>query len=202
MKTLLCYEDGYITAMFGIGLSYGLTSNMSVSEFRSCKDKALLERLQKIALMLSKEGGGEDKFLRQMIVCLDISAPRYWWTQMDTYKVGTVAQSESTMHTIAKQEFSRQNFSISANSSELDFVIDKLNELKAAGKFAEMIKLLPQSFIQRRIWTANYAVLKNIFEKRATHKLLEWHVFIQSVRRQIAHPEFLPCKTQSTGLNK
>lgn len=191
MNVLLIHETGYISALFGIGLSYGLTSGMSIVELSRPAARSLLLKLENIATKLSKEHGGEDKFLRQLLVTFDITAPRYWWTEMDTYKVGTVAQSESTMHTILKRPITIADFAVDNPDSNMDYFIEVLNQLREAKKFRELIQMLPQSYMQRRIWTANYAVLKNIYEKRANHKLSEWRYFIEKSKEQILYPRFL-----------
>lgn len=196
MRVTLCYETGYAAALLGIGLSYGLTSNMSYKAFRSAEYAALRTQLHDRAIKLSKQDGGEDKFLRQMLVCFDITAPRFWWIEMDTYKVGTTTQSESTMHTIMKRELERSDFEIALADASLDGVIKDLNDRRETRDFRKVVQHLPQSYRQRRIWTANYAVLKNIFNKRFDHKLREWHTFMDAVRSIIMYPEFLPCKTQ------
>lgn len=191
MNVKLIHETGYISALFGIGLSFGLTSGMSIVELSQPPARSLLLKLENRAIQLSKEHGGEDKFLRQLFVTFDITAPRYWWTEMDTYKVGTVAQSESTMHTILKRPITLADFAIDSPDSNIGYFIEVLNQLREAKKFRELIQMLPQSYMQRRIWTANYAVLKNIYEKRATHKLKEWRYFIETSREQILYPRFL-----------
>lgn len=191
MNVKLIHETGYISALFGIGLSFGLTSGMSIVELSQAPARGLLLKLENIALKLSKEHGGEDKFLRQLLVTFDITAPRYWWTEMDTYKVGTVAQSESTMHTILKRPITLADFAIDSPDSNIGYFIEVLNQLREAKKFRELIQMLPQSYMQRRIWSANYAVLKNIYEKRANHKLSEWRYFIETTKEQILYPRFL-----------
>lgn len=191
MNVKLIHETGYISALFGIGLSFGLTSGMSIVELSQPPARGLLLKLENRAIKLSKENGGEDKFLRQLFVTFDITAPRYWWTEMDTYKVGTVAQSESTMHTILKRPITLADFAIDSPDSNIGYFIEVLNQLREAKKFRELIQMLPQSYMQRRIWSANYAVLKNIYKQRATHKLSEWRYFIETSREQILYPRFL-----------
>lgn len=196
MRVDLCYDTGYMTALLGLGLSYGITSGVSYEDILEDYMLSKREKLYDIAVKLAQKDGGEDKFLRQIVVCLDITAPRYWWTQMDTYKVGTTAQSESTMHTIMKKKFSREDFAIPPDDTFFDNIIASLNALREKQDFHSIVAILPQSYLQRRIWTANYAVLKNIFLQRADHKLAEWQEFIAAVRKQVEYPEFLPCKTQ------
>jgi len=136
---------------------------------------------------LASSGGDHRKFLRQIFVSVDITAPLYWWKEYDTYKVGTVANSCSTMHKIHAKEFSREDFSCERMSEEalacLDQVIAVLEkqrvrfvETKERAYWDDMIQLLPTSFNQMRTCTLNYENLINIYYARRNHKLPEWHV--------------------------
>ena len=136
---------------------------------------------------LASSGGDHRKFLRQIFVSVDITAPLYWWKEYDTYKVGTVANSCSTMHKIHAKEFSREDFSCERMSEEalacLDQVIAVLEkqrvrfvETKERAYWDDMIQLLPTSFNQMRTCTMNYENLINIYYARRNHKLPEWHV--------------------------
>lgn len=139
-----------------------------------------------LASRLAKAGSDHRKFLRQVFVTMDITAPLYWWKEFDTYKVGTVANSTSTMHKIQAKEFSREDFSVDRLSSDALAVMDSLikyleeervkyNETKGKEHWHNMIQLLPSSFNQMRTVTMNYEVLINIYYARKTHKLAEWH---------------------------
>lgn len=151
---------------------------------------------------LRKAGTDHRKFMRMITVYLDITAPLYWWKEFDTYKVGTVANSCSTMHTIAAKEFTLEDFSceylIKESIGELQNVINKLNYFR--DKFInwkksdffidndqqlvdrkviwwQMIQLLPSSYNQKRTVMLNYEVLANIYQSRKDHKLDCWHTF-------------------------
>ena len=126
------------------------------------------------------------------MVSMDITAPLYWWKEFDTYKVGTVANSTSTMHKIQAKEFSRADFSCDRMSEDclavLDSVIDyleservKFNETKDRSHWHNMIQLLPSSFNQMRTVTLNYEVLINIYYARHTPKLAEWHTLCDAI---------------------
>ena len=145
-------------------------------------------------LMMALRNAGTDhrKFMRMIIVYLDITAPLYWWKEFDTYKVGTVANSCSTMHKIADKRFEREDFSIEhlENCDEqhwmvcMDNVISSLNvarekylETKDKKYWWQMIQLLPSSYNQRRTVMLNYEVLANMYKSRRNHKLDEWHTF-------------------------
>ncbi len=126
-----------------------------------------------LARKLAVAGSDHRKYLRQIIVSMDITAPLYWWKEFDTYKVGTVANSTSTMHKIQAKEFSRDDFSHDRLTEEalavLDNLIDylegervKFNETKDKDAWHNMIQLLPSSFNQMRTVSMNYEVLINI----------------------------------------
>ena len=140
-----------------------------------------------LAKRLAHAGSDHRKFLRQIFVSVDITAPLYWWKEFDTYKVGTVANSTSTMHKIHAKAFERDDFSCDrldeGGLSALDaiiaylecerekFVADKANKQA----WHNMIQLLPSSYNQMRTVTMNYENLINIYYARRSHKLAEWH---------------------------
>ena len=144
-------------------------------------------------LMTRLRNAGTDhrKFMRMITVYLDITAPLYWWKEFDTYKVGTVANSCSTMHKIAAKEFTLEDFSCEhlENSwlAHLKETIRLLNEARDAYHWCntdakkewwwQMIQLLPSSYNQKRTVMLNYEVLANIYKSRRNHKLDEWHTF-------------------------
>lgn len=144
---------------------------------------------QKLMTALRNAGTDHRKFMRMITVYVDISAPLYWWKEFDTYKVGTVANSCSTMHKIAYKRFEREDFSIEhlENRDEqhwmvcMDNVISSLNvarekylETKDKKYWWQMIQLLPSSYNQKRTVMLNYEVLANIYKSRKNHKLDEW----------------------------
>lgn len=143
---------------------------------------------------LVQAGSDHSKFMRMINVTLDVTAPMYWWKEMDTYKVGTVRNSCSTMHKVHAKEFELDDFShehlISSNANEdamgcLYRIIDVLNYFrlmyinhdKYKDYWWQMIQLLPSSYNQRATLQLNYAVLRNIYHSRKNHKLDEWHDF-------------------------
>ncbi len=139
-----------------------------------------------LARRLARAGSDHRKFLRQIFVSVDITAPLYWWKEFDTYKVGTVANSCSTMHKIHSKEFSREDFSCDRLTPEaldaLDALIafleaerQKFVETKDKAPWHNMIQLLPSSFNQMRTVTLNYENLISIYYARKSHKLPEWH---------------------------
>ena len=140
-----------------------------------------------LAKRLAHAGSDHRKFLRQIFVSVDITAPLYWWKEFDTYKVGTVANSTSTMHKIHVKAFERDDFShdrldegglaaldaliVYLEAERLKFVADKADKQA----WHNMIQLLPSSYNQMRTVTMNYENLINIYYARRTHKLAEWH---------------------------
>ncbi len=137
---------------------------------------------------LAAAGNDHRKFLRMVFVSVDITAPLYWWKEYDTYKVGTVANSTSTMHKIHSKPFSRENFSCDRMSGSalscLDSIIGVLEEArlnfvetKEKAYWDDMIQLLPTSYNQTRTCTMNYENLINMYYARKNHKLPEWHEF-------------------------
>lgn len=141
-----------------------------------------------LAVRLRKAGSDHRKFIRQIFVSVDITAPLYWWKEYDTYKVATVANSTSTMHKIHSKAFEREDFSVDHMTETtlefMDTIIEKLEEIrlryletKSKADWYDMIQLLPSSYNQMRTCTFNYETLVNIYYARRNHKLAEWHTF-------------------------
>ena len=141
-----------------------------------------------LAERLARAGTDHRKYLRMIFVSVDVNAPLYWWKEYDTYKVGTVANSTSTMHKIHAKPFSRADFSCERMSPDalacLDQVIATLEnarlkfvETKDTAYWHDMIQLLPTSYNQMRTTTLNYETLVNIYYARRHHKLPEWHTY-------------------------
>ena len=168
--------------VFGLGEDY--YTDMCIGS----NDLSLMKKL-------CKAGTDHRKFMRMITVYVDVTAPLYWWKEYDTYKVGTVANSCSTMHKIHEKEFTLEDFSYEHLFNEyerhtrddcdylltLEMVIDQLNDarqefLKTKDKkyWWQMIQLLPSSYNQKRTVMLNYEVLANIYKSRKAHKLDEW----------------------------
>lgn len=157
-----------------------------------------------LAQKLIGAGAEHAKFLRQIFVSVDISAPIYWWKEMDTYKVGTVANSTSTMHKLTSKPITLDSFETDDYDKHLiiynddtdeyfnhwhleryvERLVEQLEDLRQMylntndiKYWKELIRWLPESYIQTRTWTANYAVLRNIYNQRKNHKLKEWLQF-------------------------
>ena len=151
------------------------------------------ENDHKLMTSLAKGGAVHAKYRRMIPVYLTINAPFYWWKEFETYKVGTVANSCSTMHKIHSKEFTLGDFScehLNRNSMRLlEITVETLNmerENYLATKDKEywwqMIQLLPTSYNQKRTVLLNYEVLVNIYQSRKNHKLDEWHTFCDWIR--------------------
>lgn len=154
----------------------------------------------KLAKQLATAGSDHGKFLRMIIFSCDITAPLYWHKEADTYKVGTVRNSCSTMHKITEKEFTVDDFSVEHldhfSLTQLKYIIGRLNAnrseylcwdpkdetaLPKKDYWWQLIQLLPSSYNQRATWTANYEVLRNIYHTRKNHKLDEWHAFCDMI---------------------
>lgn len=162
------------------------------NEFIGSNDLDLMTRLR-------NAGIDHRKFMRMIIVYMDITAPLYWWKEFDTYKVGTVANSCSTMHKIAEKEFNVDDFSyehlisdepipgrVYSPKSMLEATVNNLNmfrklylETNDKKYWWQMIQLLPSSYNQKRTVMINYEVLANMYKSRKNHKLDEWRTFCQ-----------------------
>ena len=132
-------------------------------------------------------GADHSKFMRMLIVSMDITAPLYWWKEFDTYKVGVVRNSCSTMHKIHNKEFTTSDFSCDSPEN-IQCVIDACEELRKIylntndkKYWRALIQLLPESYNQKATVMLNYQVLRNMYHARKNHKLTEWHVFCRAI---------------------
>lgn len=147
-----------------------------------------------LAKRLAVAGSDHRKYLRQIFVSLDITAPLYWWKEFDTYKVGTVANSTSTMHKIQAKQFERDDFSCDRMDEGTLVLLDKIIEHLESERLEflkdttqrqhwhNMIQLLPSSYNQMRTVTLNYENLIGIYYARRSHKLPEWHTFCEWIK--------------------
>lgn len=158
-----------------------------------------------LAVRLRKAGSDHRKFIRQIFVSVDITAPLYWWKEYDTYKVATVANSTSTMHKIHSKPFEREDFSCDHMTGEtlafMDTVIKRLEkirleymETKDKAAWYDMIQLLPSSYNQMRTCSFNYETLVNIYYARRSHKLEEWHTFCDWIKTLPYAKELIICE--------
>ena len=154
----------------------------------------------KLLKNLTIAGPEHRKWNRMVTVTMDITAPLYWWKEYDTYKVGTVANSCSTMHKIQAKRFEKSDFStehMEGCTMVMDFIITELNlnrtlfnKTKNKQYWWNMIQLLPTSYNQKRTVHLNYEVLGTIYHQRRHHKLDEWHVFCDTIKT-LPYSEFI-----------
>lgn len=161
-----------------------------------------------LAQRLIAAGPEHRKFMRQIFVSMDITAPIYWWKEMDTYKLGTTANSTSTMHKLTSKPITLdcfeiddynsvifddnadpfdQKIDIDAHITEeiipfLEFLREKYNDTKDKAYWKELVRWLPMGWLQTRTWTCNYENLYSIVRQRENHKLTEWHTFVDTIK--------------------
>jgi len=160
-----------------------------------------------LAQRMIRAGNSDRKFLRQIMVSVDITAPLYWWKEFDTYKVGTVANSTSTMHKLSSTPITKECFEMDDFNedmmmyendpytpdtymsefwdmfiNDLEHLREKYNETKDKRYWKELIRLLPESWLQTRTVTLNYEILRNIYSQRKNHRLTEWHQFCDWIK--------------------
>ena len=205
IKTECLEVWGFQHAIRGMRNSY---NSMDKSDSKFTHNSTIIGE-NDLALMkrLYKAGQSHRKWARQVMVSMDITAPLYWWKQFDTYKVGTTANSESTMHTIMSKEFDMSDFSFDSakqvmTQEYLEQIILVLNELRDCyvnfddyikhgaivkdipkdSVFKTLIELLPSGFLQTRTVTLSYENIFAIIEQRSHHKLSEWQDFISDLK--------------------
>ena len=164
-----------------------------------------------LARRLCAAGSDHRKFIRQIFVSVDITAPIYWWKEYDTYKVATVANSTSTMHKIHSRPFALADFSTDHMTPEtlafMDLVIERLEQIRLKfmeeGKKKEdwydMIQLLPSSYNQMRTCTMNYETLVNIYHARKNHKLEEWRQMCRWILELPYGKELIAAEQEAEG---
>lgn len=156
----------------------------------------------KLMKQLVSAGSDHSKFMRFINVTCDITAPLYWWSEFDTYKVGTVRNSCSKMHTLHKRDLTMDDFSTDQLYDDeryaLEDMISRINcnrqcfmDTRIKQDWWQMIQLLPQSFNQRATVQMNYAVLRNIYHARKSHKLNEWHDFCTWIKSDLPYSELI-----------
>lgn len=162
-----------------------------------------------LAQKLIQAGAEHAKFMRQIFVSVDITAPIFWWKEMDTYKVGTAANSTSTMHKLIAKPITIDSFDFTLDNNltlisgkvfdgDYELIVnDAINNIISTCEdlrqkyiatnderyWRALIEILPQSYLQTRTWTANYAVLRNIYFQRKNHKLKEWSLFCDWIKK-------------------
>ena len=169
----------------------------------------------KLAQRMIGAGTDESKFMRQIFVSIDITAPLYWWKEADTYKIATVSNSCSTMHKITSSEITEENYSFDPEPdkpltdlptddyvrildiknravADVEWLRKKYNETKDKRYWRLLIQINPDGWIQKRTWTGNYQNLRNMYFARKNHKLIEWIQFCQIIE-QLPYSKELIC---------
>lgn len=162
-------------------------------------DESLMRRL------IGQGSSDHRKFMRMLTIYCDVTAPLYWWKEASTYRVGTVTNSCSTMHTIMRDKFTEDMFSWERVNGDPEWKADVIHDLnhtrdwyldaltggeegEAEGIWYSLIQKLPSSWNQRRTWMLNYEVMANIYRARRHHKLDEWHQFIDAMVDELPYP--------------
>lgn len=181
-------------AVWGIRYSYASKGDtvpiyvMTPEKYRLLDHCELGSKDLQLVKSLIKAGPSHRKFMRQILVSTNIIAPRYWWMQFDTYKVGVTSNSESTMHTLMKRPLELSDFAFVEDEAGTEQQIVALCEkVRESGDFERLITLLPQSYIQKRLVTMNYEVIKAICEQRRGHKVKEWAYFIKWAEEELPY---------------
>lgn len=169
----------------------------------------------KLAQRMIGAGTDESKFMRQIFVSMDITAPLYWWKEADTYKIATVSNSCSTMHKITSSEITEENYSFDPEPdkpltdlptndyvrildiknhavADVEWLRKKYNETKDKRYWRLLIQINPDGWLQKRTWTGNYQNLRNMYFARKNHKLIEWRQFCQIIE-QLPYSKELIC---------
>jgi hypothetical protein len=178
MKIKIIKESGYDEAILGLSLSKGTS----------------IERAKEVAKILCSKDGGHNKLLESIYIWLDVTAPRYWWQEADTYRLST-KQSESTMYTIQKNFLTQEDFQSPINGETLlwiNYLIHKYNRSKNTEDLVRLKNELPEGFLQRRIWVMSYKTLRNIILQRISHRLPLWKEFCSYITQNVEHSELLP----------
>lgn len=176
---------GLPEALWGMGLSHGVTHFYSPSKPLNQEDvKPIADRLKTVARRLAPQDGGHNKFLECIVVWLAVRAPRYWWQEFDTYRVGVTRVSASTMHTLTRRHVTPDDFE--TGGGDMPITQDDLESINRAidDKDLRLAKrLLPESFLQDRLVCLNYKALRNIVHQRHNHRLIEWSLFVDTMRK-------------------
>ena len=171
LKINILREAGYEEALLGLSLSY---------ERELCT-------MPDVARRLAPVNGGHNKFLESIAVWIDMTMPRHFWQEFDTYRAGVSKQSSSTMHTLVRKPIEQQDF-YQPIPHEL---LVELNRLVSDKDLLGVKNLLPEGYLQRRIVCTNYKTLRNIISQRYNHRNTGWLEFCATMLAQLEHPEFI-----------
>lgn len=184
MEVKVLHEAGYEFACRGMAYSYKDRA-LNPDEWWAGQQEKAYKRLK----ILAHRDGGHNKALESIAVWIDVEACRAWWSEADTYRVGTTKQSESTMHTLSKRRPTHNDFELDTDP-EMVFAFQRVWD-RAKGDINVLKMNLPEGFLQRRIICTNYKTLRNILWQREGHRLKWWGVFRDAVLAQVQHPDLL-----------
>lgn len=192
MEVNIIEITGKTTALLGLGLSYGITSDLDILDFNHYTNDSIYAKSLNIANNLAHKQGGHNKFLESINISLDIKAPRYWWSEFDTYRVGITKQSESTIHTLTKRKLTQKDFEYGLPLPMLNCLNEEIDRYKCTEHqeekehhFRTLKAFLPESYLQRRIVVLNAKTLQNIIAQRINHRLPEWKQFCDTLRNSL-----------------
>ena len=166
-------EYGFDFAMLGLSLSF----------------KSDPARMPARALLLAGKDKGHNKFLESIQVWIDLKAPRFFWQEFDTYRVGISKQSEATMHTLLQRPLTQEDFEYPIETDYLRFLNNRIQS--GDTPIAILKSDLPEGFLQRRVVNLNYKVIRHIILQRSEHKLPQWRKFCSFMLENLNHSEFL-----------
>jgi hypothetical protein len=185
MKIKILEENGFETALLGLSLN----------------KKQNVYNMDKVAMKLGKVDGGHNKFTESITVVLDLSLPRFMWSEFDTYRIGITKQSESTMHTLENEVLTQDCFEYPIYEPYLKYLNSDLSKNrkenvvnKKTPFIAEFKNALPDGFIQRRIITTNYKTLRNIILQRQYHKLPQWKEICSYLKENLKYVDYIGVK--------
>jgi hypothetical protein len=187
MKITKLNEAGYNEALLGLSLSF-YDHQIPLADFWTPERQA---RAAKRAEALAFRGGGHNKFLASMFTWWLISAPRFLWSEYDTYKVATTANSSSTMHTLDKRLVTAEDFESGTSQILVDGFNSEIRRHWASPDISRLKCNLPEGWLQERQVCVNYMTLQNILSQRAKHRLPQWQTFCNAILAQVEHPELL-----------
>lgn len=201
MKVILLSRTGFNEALLGIYLSYHRIEDPNEQTCTTLEQLIFdnYKHFKELSDKLLKAGSPHDKFSRAININIFLNAPTYFLLQFDTYKVGTTSQSESKMHTLLKYpisydmfeyipEYLGTNVQKNANTTGIpEELMNLLTKTQEKKDFATLLRILPMSFLQSRIVNLNLAVLRNMYKWRHDHKLKEWHMFLDYLKKEMPY---------------
>lgn len=192
MEIQIIGASGFETAMYAMRLSFNSKRNDD-SNIISDKGVSLHKDDITLAKRLLIKGDSHAKATRMIQVWMEIKAPRYWWAEFSTYKIGNTEMSESTVHTILKRELQSSDFEGGMPDEILWYLNDHINNKD----FMAIKSTLPESFLQTRVVNMNYQTLRHIYFDRRYHTLPEWGFFITKIKEELPFSELITAEKES-----